>query len=489
METNTMKLAIQDTVLVAYNANGIAYPTTRYTYDGMITALKEMADGIVSDGREFRLYVGKEEANLQYGRANLAAFLAMAMTESIAYDTCDEFNSDQVAGKYAISNSCGQNGRSYQDEVCTIPSEVKMSCNVDDNMVMVSASTAISQGGRPPPPFKCRPKEDLSDYAGYWDSRTGEASTNPYANALGRIDIEGCCWWGRGVLLTRGVCNIGRLNYYLGKRAYDERREGRFPSIDFCKNPEATCASNMSTETMRWITGIFDWIYRVQSYDTNDWSYIKALQKFVDNGFVDDQDDYYSFIDAVSSVFVRDCHQEKCSNVEMTKQVERRNNFYKIMDVLRATEKPTRRPTPRPTVYTEPTPAPSKPKVEIQPPPPAWIQPPPIPPTVWSQSPPTGSVISIPTTVEMAPPNNLPSGNLIQLAPPSDRFPMTPASTDYSSTIDDSKEQPPQQTDDMSFEGGLIILDGNAAYGIEAATWTLLLVLASSAVAILHNNS
>jgi len=245
----------------------------------------------------------------------------------------------------------------------------------------------------------------------------------------------------------------------------------------------------MSTETMRWITGIFDWIYRVQSYDTNDWSYIKALQKFVDNGFVDDQDDYYSFIDAVSSVFVRDCHQEKCSNVEMTKQVERRNNFYKIMDVLRATEKPTRRPTPRPTVYTEPTPAPSKPKVEIQPPPPAWMQPPPIPPTVWSQSPPTGSVISIPTTVEMAPPNNLPSGNLIQLAPPSDRFPMTPASTDYSSTIDDSKEQPPQQTDDMSFEGGLIILDGNAAYGIEAATWTLLLVLASSAVAILHNNS
>lgn len=192
METNTMKLAIQDTVLVAYNANGIAYPTTRYTYDGMISALKEMADGIVSDGREFRLYVGKEEANLQYGRANLAAFLAMAMTESIAYDTCDEFNSDQVAGKYAISNSCGQNGRSYQDEVCTVPSEVKMSCNVDNDMVMVSASTAISQGGRPPPPLKCGPKEDWSDYAGYWDSRTGEASDNPYANALGRIDIEGC---------------------------------------------------------------------------------------------------------------------------------------------------------------------------------------------------------------------------------------------------------------------------------------------------------
>ena len=21
-----------------------------------------------------------------------------------------------------------------------------------------------------------------------------------------RTDVEGCCWWGRGVLLTRGVC-------------------------------------------------------------------------------------------------------------------------------------------------------------------------------------------------------------------------------------------------------------------------------------------
>lgn len=226
----------------------------------------------------------------------------------------------------------------------------------------------------------------------------------------------------------------------------------------------------MSTETMRWITGIFDWIYRVQSYDTSDWSYINALQKFVDNGFIDDQDDYYSFIDAVSSVFVRDCHQEKCSNVQMTKQVERRQNFYKIMDVLRATETPTRRPTPRPTVYTEPAPPPSTPKVVIKPPPPAWMQPPPTP---------TGSVISRPTTVEMAPPNNIPSGNVIQLSPPSDRFPAT--STDYSSTIDGSKEQPPQETDDdMSFEGGLMILDGNAACGIEATpSWTLLLVLAS----------
>ena len=180
METNAMKWAIQDTVLVAYNAVGIASPTKTYSYDGMITATKEMASpGIQSDGRDFRFYVGIEESNLQYGRTNLAAFLAMAMAESIAYDTCDEFNTDQVAGKHAISNSCGQNGRSYQDEVCTNPSEANMSCNVDDNMVMVSSNTAINQGGRPPPPLSCRPKVTWDDYAGFWDSRSGQASTTP----------------------------------------------------------------------------------------------------------------------------------------------------------------------------------------------------------------------------------------------------------------------------------------------------------------------
>lgn len=180
METNTMRFAFQDTVLVAYNANGIKFPSTRYTYDGMIAALKEMAHaGIQSDGRDFRFYVGNQDANLQYGRTNLAAFLAMAMTESIVYDTCDEYNEDEVAGKYAISNSCGQNGRSYQDEVCTNPSEANMSCDVNVNMVVVSSSTSINQGGRPPPPLSCRPKADWSDYAGYWDSRTGQASTNP----------------------------------------------------------------------------------------------------------------------------------------------------------------------------------------------------------------------------------------------------------------------------------------------------------------------
>ena len=40
------------------------------------------------------------------------------------------------------------------------------------------------------------------------------------------------------VIQTSGVCNFGKLNYFLGKRAHDEGRESRYPDIDFCKDPE-----------------------------------------------------------------------------------------------------------------------------------------------------------------------------------------------------------------------------------------------------------
>jgi len=477
-----MKWAIQDIVLVAYNVNGIKFPSTRYTYDGMVVALKEMASvGIQSDGRDFRFYVGSEEANVQYGRTNLAAFLAMAMAESIVYDTCDEYNEDQVAGKFAISNSCGQFGRSYQDEVCTNPSEANMSCDVNVDMVVVSSSTSINQGGRPPPPLSCRPKADWSDYAGYWDSRTGQASSNPYANTLGRIDTEGCCYWGRGVLLTRGVCNIGRLNYYLGKRAHDERGEGRFPTIDFCKDPEATCASDSSTETMRWITGLFDWIYRVQSYEADGWSYMEALQKFVDNGFVDDDYERYPFFDTVSSVFVRDCHENKCSNLQITKKDARKFNFEKVMEIMKVTDKPTRKPTQNPTMFNEPTPAPSKPKIEIKPPPPVWSLPPPSPRPPLSPS--VSVIANSPSTIENSVTTTAPSPtpttdndinpivvNLNPPAPPTSLISFTPPTTDEISQ--------PQQTD-TPFEG-LIILEDNAACSISitGVTWLLSIAIA-----------
>ena len=235
-ETESMRMAIESTVLQSYTSGGIAFPSTRYTFLGLVKALREMAlIGIpYKNERTFKFYVGNEDRNLAYGLVNLAAFLANVMTESINYDTCDEFNWDQDAGRYAISNSCGQNGRSYQDEVCTNINEVHMSCEVHSDMEVTSSSAIVGIGGRLPPPLTCRPKAHADDYAGYFDSQIGTTIKTIYPNTAGRTDVEGCCFWGRGALLTRGVCNIGKLNYYLGKRAFDERGEGRFPTIDFC---------------------------------------------------------------------------------------------------------------------------------------------------------------------------------------------------------------------------------------------------------------
>ena len=48
-----------------------------------------------------------------------------------------------------------------------------------------------------------------------------------------RTDVEGCCWWGRGAIQTTGVCNFGKLNYFLGKKAKARGREALFPEVDF----------------------------------------------------------------------------------------------------------------------------------------------------------------------------------------------------------------------------------------------------------------
>jgi hypothetical protein len=105
-----------------------------------------------------------------------------------------------------------------------------------------------------------------------------------------------------GVIQTTGICNIGKLNYYLGKRAADEGRKTKYGEIDFCKDPEAICSSTKFTE-LRWIAGMFYWMESVENYDVGGWNYLDRLHKFVDGGRID-----RSFIDAVSGIVNRGCH-------------------------------------------------------------------------------------------------------------------------------------------------------------------------------------
>ncbi|KAL7474087.1 hypothetical protein ACHAW6_000081, partial [Cyclotella cf. meneghiniana] len=306
-------------------------------------------------------YVGenKELVGINYGLVNIAAMLANAMVEGIKIDSCDEWNTDDIDGenwKFPLSNSCGQFGRTYQAEICQ--DDVSSMCPVDNTMSITATSSPqthspVSKG---PPPFSCRPTSNET-FAGYYDSLTDTIVQSAYANSVGKTQIEGCCWWGRGALLTRGRCIMGKLNKYLGKQAADEGYNSPYKYIDFCQQPNAICDSYISRE-LRWSIAFLEWAEVVQNYVhvDDDWKYWDHLKRFVDGGMVDGQ-----FIDAAINILVRKCYDGSCNDYEIAYKEERKNNFRRIIgEVLNLplsgdlvpdipTREPTSRPTPRPT--------------------------------------------------------------------------------------------------------------------------------------------
>lgn len=64
------------------------------------------------------------------------------------------------------------------------------------------------------------------------------------ANTLGRIDTEGCCFWGRGVLLTRGRCyRFFFLTFAL-----------LFTHLTLCKWNVIRCLQHWKTQLLSWET-------------------------------------------------------------------------------------------------------------------------------------------------------------------------------------------------------------------------------------------
>ncbi len=192
-----------------------------YRYSGFRGGLEVMhEDGV--DGSFF--YLGDDsDIGYEIGLVNIAAFIAQSMKETIKYDVCDENSWDLVDSKYPLSNSCGQLGQSYQDYHCP-DHEKHMECEVDPNM-KITASTHAKWYGAPAPLF-CGPKKEFP-FTGFWDytavchnpwanppqycevyegQKGGDFdNTSPVKNSAGRTDVEGCCWWGRGVIQTTGV--------------------------------------------------------------------------------------------------------------------------------------------------------------------------------------------------------------------------------------------------------------------------------------------
>ena len=94
---------------------------------------------------------------------------------------------------------------------------------------------------------------------------------------------------------------------------------------------------------------MFSWTETVQSYNKDGWSYVPELNKFVENGWKEDD----PFIDQVSKVLNKGCHDEVvCGDAEGS--WERRNNFYKVLEILglsqeaREEAKETMTPTSKP---------------------------------------------------------------------------------------------------------------------------------------------
>jgi len=348
-------------------------PSTAYTFPDFINSMdiavyQFPADKafFVGEGLDGRL---PKLSGMEYGLVNVGLFLSHAMQEGIRIDSCDEWNTDfrdNLNGKYPLSNACGEYGRSYEDEEChkTEP----LHCALDKTMVITAAEGNVDVGA---PPFTCGPRMYDGAYEvfpGYYDAVDGRVIPSAYSNTLGRTDVEGCCYWGRGVMLTRGRCTIGKLDKYIGQGAVD-RGIYVYEDINFCANPEVVCAHERTNE-LRWVLGMLEWCDRVQSYyDLNTgWDYLDQLKKFVDGGMIDDK-----FIDAVINIVTRKCHDDSCDDqwrLEEENNVSpgsRRNNFRKIIDevfslpltyhpTISPNLPPTLSPTVTPSVSQQPTP-------------------------------------------------------------------------------------------------------------------------------------
>eukprot|EP00986_Skeletonema_menzelii_P000462 scaffold132_cov119-Skeletonema_menzelii.AAC.5 len=336
------KADIDEKILLSLDSiTGEQSPSKRYRFDGFINAL-----GIISKGDmgSSYFYLGQSNdpvasPNVNYGLVNIALLLSQAVLESVKYDVCDEVNWEKdVFGRYPLANSCGQ-GRfsgvtrtSYDAANQCTSEESFMACPVDPYMTVTAESRVIWAGA--PPPLECFPATNDKGTGG-WDSNLsctadgcshydGQVKGNidpnsiPSPNSFGRNNVEGCCWWGRGAMPrgSAGTCMIGKLNYYLGKRAHDDgRSSARYKEVDFCKDPGAICRGFYKDMTknaeIRWMLGFSYWIRNVQTYKKDGFSFMERLRQFVDSGFSDPSD----FFDDVSRIVSRGCHQKSCGNV------------------------------------------------------------------------------------------------------------------------------------------------------------------------------
>ncbi|KAL7515333.1 hypothetical protein ACHAXN_013486 [Cyclotella atomus] len=326
---NANKISIYNNI---FSRSKKLYPSTTntktsrsYSYQQFTNALRTMSEigytipyideNDQESSYQNTFYLGDPQSKdgATVGLLNIILFLSSSI-ESFGYNSCDEVNRDEYNGYLAESNSCGQWGLSYQDMHCDL-SESHMECPLDYGMSLSAAENAVGVT-----PFFCGDAEDrpFTGVAGY--NGNVDVAESPVQSREGRTDVENCCWWGRGVIPTRGVCQYGKLNYYIGARAKEEGREALLPDIDFCTSPQMICS--IEDGNVEWITGLWRWVDGVQTYDDPEWSYIRQLNQFVMGGMRD-----VSFIEAVSGIVSQGCHAPPCEGGSAVEVVDTRQRW------------------------------------------------------------------------------------------------------------------------------------------------------------------
>jgi len=375
--SQTLKNADYSDILTVLQPDKSWAPSQVYKSNDLYDAVKKMTEIGVGN---LKLVGGQSKEDANMALVNLAAFLAQSMHETIKYDACDENNWDTTT-QYTTANACGQLGQSYQDYKCSAE-EAHMQCDVDTEMELVATTGAKWYGA--PAPFFCAPKskvpkapkwnystpictkvEERTPFTGddFFKNVNGQMNDQNCSNEKGdknvyegqkaggfefcnggacpnvaapsfdqpaREDVEGCCWWGRGVIQTTGVCNFGKLNYFAGARAHREGRDSLYPDVDFCRTPNKICDSENHPD-LKWVAGFFYWTKEVQSWPTDDkwnFNFMEELKAFTDAGNINDR----TFIDKLSGIVNRGCPSlSDCPKGGVHEAGKRAQNFVTVL--------------------------------------------------------------------------------------------------------------------------------------------------------------
>jgi len=367
-------------------------PSDIYTWPDMIKAVQIMATKGVGKAKLWAGFDGNHVYGLVNLAAFLAQCMQETIQYNACDENNWSDNAVVQAhggSSYSATSACGQLHQSYQDYTCSAEEDNmaggQMACDVDPDMEM-RANTQAGWYGAPAKLF-CAPKSKVPkaprwDYSSPWCAPEGgwghvapfddnvpldeyfkyvneggsckdydgiktggwtfsgagcvdgacPGSDAPlFGKPDGRTDVEGCCWWGRGVIQTTGVCNFGKLNFYLGKRAANEGRDAAYPDVDFCRNPGAICEPDGHPE-LKWVAGLFYWLNSVQPYTSGSWDYQQELKNWVDSGL--NRGDT-SFINGASGIVNRGCHNPpNCGTGELHGGAARIQNFHKVLDAM-----------------------------------------------------------------------------------------------------------------------------------------------------------